>query len=202
MMKRILLVAVVVIVGVPLLVTAWFYIGGIEMGDTSSPDDADLLWTAPDVADEDNAFIAIMAATNLINCATLGTNSWDKADMSFVSGYANICWVVRGGTGGSCVCTRVRSLSLRRRGGGSPMTAKCRRRLMRLFRSIFLQFPPTLGRKTASPSTTTRQLVSCGRSASREISITPNCLLRSQSGFAVSLAEMWITTLSVSTANR
>ena len=89
-MKRILLVAVAVIVGVPLLVTAWFYIGGIEMGDTSSPDDADLLWTAPDVADEDNAFIAIMAATNLINCATLGTNSWDKADMSFVSGYANI----------------------------------------------------------------------------------------------------------------
>ena len=89
-MKRILLVAVAVIVGVPLLVTAWFYIGGIEMGDTSSPDDADLLWTAPDVADEDNAFIAIMAATNLINCTTLGTNSWDKVDMSFVSGYANI----------------------------------------------------------------------------------------------------------------
>ena len=89
-MKRILLVVVAVIVGVPLLVTAWFYIGGIEMGDTSLRDDADLLWTAPDVTDEDNAFIAIMAATNLINCATLGTNSWDKADMSFVSGYANI----------------------------------------------------------------------------------------------------------------
>ena len=89
-MKRILLVAVAVIVGVPLLVTAWFYVGGIEMGDTLSPDDADLLWTAPDVADEDNAFIAIMAATNLINCTTLGTNSWDKVDMSFVSGYANI----------------------------------------------------------------------------------------------------------------
>ena len=90
MMKRILLVAVAVIVGAPLLVTAWFYIGGIETGDTSLRDDADLLWTAPDVADEDNAFIAIMAATNLINCTTLGTNSWDKVDMSFVSGYANI----------------------------------------------------------------------------------------------------------------
>ena len=89
-MKRILLVAVAVIVGVPLLVTAWFYIGGIETGDTSSPDDADLLWSPPEVADEDNAFIAIMAATNLINCATLGTNSWGKVDMSFVSGYANI----------------------------------------------------------------------------------------------------------------
>ena len=70
--------------------TAWFYIGGIETGDTSLQDDADLLWSPPEVADEDNAFIAIMAATNLINCATLGTNSWDKADMSFVSGYANI----------------------------------------------------------------------------------------------------------------
>ena len=89
-MKRILLVAVAVIVGVPLLVTAWFYIGGIETGDTSLQDDADLLWSPPEVADEDNAFIAIMAATNLINCATLGTNSWDKVDMSFVSGYANI----------------------------------------------------------------------------------------------------------------
>ena len=89
-MKRILLVAVAVIVGVPLLVTAWFYIGGIETGDTSLPDDADLLWSPPEVADEDNAFIAIMAATNLINCTTLGTNSWDKVDMSFVSGYANI----------------------------------------------------------------------------------------------------------------
>ena len=464
-MKRILLVAVAVIVGVPLLVTAWFYIGGIETGDTSLPDDADLLWSPPEVADEDNAFIAIMAATNLINCTTLGTNSWDKVDMSFVSGYANIntnrdstarriradpgagemadriiadnqafyaafakglernefrnadpiieelgypfpsvllymrmaqFWrlkirreaergewekaanslevlrrfgrfvsdgkanrfpefsigimlmenvlnemvglvvmggygedsllrfaaiakedeaafssncthVVRGeythivaelpkkraadllrtldcdssfrricpvlehwpfyrdfalgerwtrrrladvahsflrgeidyavyerfypgnpfvrnwagrervygfalccgnllggswGTGGSCVCTRVRSLSLQRRGGGSPMTAKCRRRLMRLFRSIFLQFLSTLGRKTASPSTMTRQLVSCGRSASREISITPNCLLRSQNGFAASLAEMWIALHSVSTASR
>ncbi len=83
MMKRILLVAVAVIVGVPLLVTVWFYIGGIETGDTSLRDDADLLWSPPEVADEDNAFIAIMAATNLINCAALGTNSWDKADMSF-----------------------------------------------------------------------------------------------------------------------
>ena len=90
MKKRILLAMVAVVVGVPLLMTAWFYIGGIETGDTSSPDDADLLWTPPEVADEDNAFIAIMAATNLINCATLGTNSWGKVDMSFVSGYANI----------------------------------------------------------------------------------------------------------------
>ena len=90
MMKRILLVAVAVVVGVPLLMTVWFYIGGIEFGDTSLPDDADLLWTPPVVADEDNAFVAILATTNLINCATLGTNSWGKVDMSFVSGYANI----------------------------------------------------------------------------------------------------------------
>ena len=79
-MKRILLVAVAVIVGVPLLMTAWFCIGGIETGDTSSPDDADLLWTPPEVADEDNAFVAILATTNLVNCSALGTNSWDKAD--------------------------------------------------------------------------------------------------------------------------
>ena len=89
-MRKALFAAVVLLVGVPLLLTVWFYIGGIETGDTSLPDDADLLWTAPDVADEDNAFVAIMAATNLINCANLGTNEWGGADMSFVSGYANI----------------------------------------------------------------------------------------------------------------
>ena len=88
MMKRILLVAVAVIVGVPLLMTAWFCIGGIETGDTSSPDDADLLWTPPEVADEDNAFVAILATTNLVNCSALGTNSWDKADRSFVREYS------------------------------------------------------------------------------------------------------------------
>jgi hypothetical protein len=87
-MKRILLVAVAVIVGVPLLMTAWFCIGGIETGDTSSPDDADLLWTPPEVADEDNAFVAILATTNLVNCSALGTNSWDKADRSFVREYS------------------------------------------------------------------------------------------------------------------
>ena len=68
--------------------TAWFCIGGIETGDTSSPDDADLLWTPPEVADEDNAFVAILATTNLVNCSALGTNSWDKADRSFVREYS------------------------------------------------------------------------------------------------------------------
>ena len=87
-MKRILLVAVAVIVGVPLLMTAWFCIGGIETGDTSLPDDADLLWSPPEVADEDNAFVAILATTNLVNCSALGTNSWDKADRSFVREYS------------------------------------------------------------------------------------------------------------------
>ena len=92
MFRRILtnaiIAAIAVIVGGPLIVTAWFYIGGIETA--SLPDDADLIWTPPVVADEDNAFVAILATTNLINCATLGTNSWGKVDMSFVSGYANI----------------------------------------------------------------------------------------------------------------
>ena len=88
-LKFALLSALAVVVGVPLLMTVWFYIGGIETGDMLLPDDADLRWTAPEVADEDNAFIAIMAATNLINCSALGTNSWDKVDMSFVIGYAN-----------------------------------------------------------------------------------------------------------------
>ena len=74
MMKRILLAAVAVVVGVPLLMTAWFYIGGIETGDTSLPDDADLRWTPPEVADEDNAFVAIIATTNLVNTSNFETN--------------------------------------------------------------------------------------------------------------------------------
>ena len=68
MIKRILFAAAAVVVGVPLLVTAWFCIGGIETG--ALPDDADLLWTPPEVADEDNAFVAILAATNLVKLAT------------------------------------------------------------------------------------------------------------------------------------
>ena len=74
MIKRILFAAAAVVVGVPLLMTAWFYIGGIETGDTSLPDDADLRWTPPEVADEDNAFVAIIATTNLINTANFEKN--------------------------------------------------------------------------------------------------------------------------------
>ena len=52
-LKFALLSALAVVVGIPLLMTVWCYIGGIETGDMSLPDDADLLWTAPAVADED-----------------------------------------------------------------------------------------------------------------------------------------------------
>ena len=80
MLKRILLAAVAVVVGFPILeaiwLTAWFYIGGIETGDTSFPDDADLRWSPPEVADEDNAFVAIIATTNLVNTSNFETNRW------------------------------------------------------------------------------------------------------------------------------
>ena len=96
MKKRILLAMGAVVVGVPLLITAWFYIGGIETGDTSLPDDADLLWTPPEVADEDNALVAILAATNLVNTANFGTNEsgirnmpLGRWDMSFVGRYGH-----------------------------------------------------------------------------------------------------------------
>ena len=87
MIKRILFAAAAVVVGVPLLVTAWFCIGGIETG--ALPDDADLLWTPPEVADEDNAFAAILAATNLVRLATddYGFES------SIVDGYAYISYL-------------------------------------------------------------------------------------------------------------
>ena len=91
MFRRILtnaiIAAIAVIVGVPLIVTAWFYIGGIETA--SLPDDADLIWTPPEVADEDNAFVAILAATNLVRLATDDYGF----ERSIVDGYAYISYL-------------------------------------------------------------------------------------------------------------
>ena len=84
MKKRILFAMVAVVVGVPLLVTAWFGLGGIETA--SLPDDADLLWAPPEVADEDNAFVATLAATNLVKLATDDFGF----ERSIVDGYADL----------------------------------------------------------------------------------------------------------------
>ena len=69
------------------LMTAWFYIGGMETEGVLPPDDADLCWTPPEVADADNAFIAILAATNHIN---LVTNSCGGFDAVFIGRYGNL----------------------------------------------------------------------------------------------------------------
>ena len=84
MKKRILFAMVAVVVGVPLLVTAWFGLGGIETA--SLPDDADLLWAPPEVADEDNAFVATLTATNLVKLATDDFGF----ERSIVDGYADL----------------------------------------------------------------------------------------------------------------
>ena len=59
---------------------------GAESVNVPIPDDSDLRVVLPEIADEDNAFIAIMASTNLI---VMGTNSLGYFDMSFVEQYVN-----------------------------------------------------------------------------------------------------------------
>ncbi len=45
--------------------TAYFYIGGIEWGDWTIPDENELRFEKVEVPDEDNAYVALMALTNL-----------------------------------------------------------------------------------------------------------------------------------------
>jgi len=51
------------------LITCYFYIGGIEWGDWTIPDEAELRLEKRDVPDEDNAYIALMSLTNLYHVA-------------------------------------------------------------------------------------------------------------------------------------
>lgn len=69
------------------LLTAWFYIGGMEAEDMPLSDSADLCWSPVEIADEDNAFIAVLAATNHIR---LATNSWGGVDTTFIGSYGNL----------------------------------------------------------------------------------------------------------------
>ena len=67
------------------LLTSWLFIGA-ESADFSIPDDSDLRVVLPEIADENNAFVAIIASTNLI---VMGTNSLGDIDMTFAREYAN-----------------------------------------------------------------------------------------------------------------
>ena len=67
------------------LVTLWLFLGG-ESANVSIPDDSDLRVVLPEIADEDNGFIAIVASTNLI---VMETNSLGDIDMTFAREYAS-----------------------------------------------------------------------------------------------------------------
>ena len=77
---------VVGLVVMALVIFTLFLFLGAESADFPIPDDSDLLVVLPEIADEDNAFIAIMASTNLI---VMGTNSLGSFDMSYVEQYVN-----------------------------------------------------------------------------------------------------------------
>ncbi len=49
----------------PVLLTAYFYIGGIEWGDWTIPNEAELRLEVRELPDEDNAYVALTALTNI-----------------------------------------------------------------------------------------------------------------------------------------
>ena len=67
------------------LVTLGLFLGG-ESANVSIPDDSDLRVALPEIADEDNGFIAIVASTNLI---VMETNFLGDIDMTFAREYAS-----------------------------------------------------------------------------------------------------------------
>ena len=72
--RRRVLKIILWLVGVPItlaaLLTIYFYIGGIEWGDWTLPDEADLRLEVREVPDEDNAYLALLALTNVCHLLT------------------------------------------------------------------------------------------------------------------------------------
>ena len=99
--KRIVKIVIRLLIGlalIPVLLTAYFYIGGIEWGDWTIPDEAELRHEKRDVPDEDNAYIALMSLTNLYHVADndqVNEKSGDDSakvvsDKDFVKYYGNL----------------------------------------------------------------------------------------------------------------
>ena len=81
-----------------ILITCYFYIGGIEWGDWTIPDEAELRLEKRDVPDEDNAYLALIALTNLYRVADNDQENEKSGDDSakvvsdkdFVKYYGNL----------------------------------------------------------------------------------------------------------------
>ena len=80
---------VVVVGALLLLLTAYFYIGGIEWGDWTIPDEKELRLELRDVPDKDNAYLALMALTNVYTVTQGDYGSTKISDKSFVRYYGN-----------------------------------------------------------------------------------------------------------------
>lgn len=82
------------LVGVPIalavLLTIYFYIGGIEWGDWTIPNESALRLELHDVPDEENAYLALQALTNLYNVAEGDDESAEISDRAFVKFYGDL----------------------------------------------------------------------------------------------------------------
>ena len=88
---------VICVVALAVLLTAYFYIGGIEWGDWTIPNEAELRLELRDVPDADNAYVALTALTNLYTVAgndqenekSDGDSSQEISDKDFVKYYGD-----------------------------------------------------------------------------------------------------------------
>ena len=71
------------------LLTIYFYIGGIEWGDWTIPNEAELRLELRDVPDEENAYLALQALTNLYRVAEGDGNTKEISNKTFVRYYGN-----------------------------------------------------------------------------------------------------------------
>ena len=79
----------IVLVALPVLFTIYFYIGGIEWGDWTIPNEADLRLELCDVPDAENAYLALQALTNLYHVAKNGDETATISDKTFARYYGN-----------------------------------------------------------------------------------------------------------------
>ena len=74
-------------VALAVLLTIYFYIGGIEWGDWMIPNETELRLELRDVPDEENAYLALRALTNLYHVAESDGSNKEISDKTFVSQY-------------------------------------------------------------------------------------------------------------------
>ena len=79
----------VVLVVQLVVLTIYFYIGGIEWGDWTIPNEAELRLELHDVPDAENAYLALQALTNLYHVTESDDASAEISDKTFVRYYGN-----------------------------------------------------------------------------------------------------------------